>query len=344
MGAKDSAVLQPVAWIVTLFFIFMLWPSLSLGKSHDLLEQAKKEGEVVLYSTMPVAEFQVFNQAAKEKYPFLNVRHVRISSASQVSKVMLEHKSGKMQADVLGNSLSAMLYYKEQGVLGKYDSPEAAQMVKGAMDPDGFWAGITTDLLITAFNNNSLGPDKAPKNFDDYLDPKFKDQMAINRGVPYGLIGMIELRGEEKGLAYMKRLGRQGLRPVEGFTHMTNLLAAGEYPLAIFMQVSKIEAMKKKGGPVNWLPTSPTFGTVSAVGATRNAPHPAAAKLLLDFYLSAEGQQALSRAGKIPLRRGVKSPAEEIDRLLDSGNLHVIKAEGEYSRYMKLYTEALDLR
>lgn len=52
----------------------------------------------------------------------------------------------------------------------------------------------------------------------------------------------------------------------------------------------------------------------------------------------------MSRAGKIPLRRSVKSPSAEIDQLLDSGNLHVIKAEGEYSRYMKLYTEALDLR
>lgn len=240
MGAKDSGVLQPVAWTVTLFFAFMLWPSLSLGKSHGLLEQA--------------------------------------------------------------------------------------------------------NLLVTAFNSKFFNQEKGPKNFDDYLDPRFKDQMAINRGVPYGLMGMIELRGEEKDLAYMKRLSRQGLRTVEGFTHMTNLLAAGEYPLAIFMQVSKIEAIKKKGGPVNWLPTSPTFDTVSAVGATRNAPHPAAAKLLVDFYLSAEGQQALSRAGKIPLRRGVKSPAQEIDRLLDSGNLHVIRNEGEYSRYMKLYNEVLGIR
>ena len=60
--------------------------------SPELIEQAKKEGEVVLYTTMPVVEFQIFNQAVKEKYPFFNVRHVRISSASQVSRVMLEHK------------------------------------------------------------------------------------------------------------------------------------------------------------------------------------------------------------------------------------------------------------
>ncbi len=307
----------------------------------EIIEQAKKEGEAVLYTTMPVGEFQVFNQAAKEKYPFLTIRHVRINSGNQASKVMPEHKSGKMQVDVIGNSLVALRFFKEQGVFAKTDSPEISQLAKGSYDPEGYWAGITSELYITAFNSNWYTAEKAPRSFDDYLDARFKDQMAINRGLPDGLIGILELRGEEKGLAYMKRLGQQRLRPVEGFTHMTNLLAAGEYPIAIFMQVSKIDAMKKKGAPVNWLPTSPTLATISGVGVTRHAPHPAAARLVMDFYLSAEGQRALTKAGKIPLRRGIKSPSDDVDRLLDSGNLHVLRTEGEYSRYMRLYSEIL---
>ncbi len=321
-----------------------LWPAPVSGQGQDLLEQAKKEGEVVLYSTMPVSDFQVFEKAAKMKYPFLNIRHVRLSSGSQVSKVMLEHNSGKIQADVLGNSLTAMLHYKEQGVVGRYDSPEATHLIKGSADPDGHWMGITTDLLITALNTKFISKKDAPRGFDDYLNPKFKGQMAINRGVAYGLIGMVALRGEEQGIAYMRKLSQQELRPVEGFTHMTNLLAAGEYPMAIFMQVSKVEAMQNKGAPVDWLPTLPTLATLSAVGVTRNAPHPGAARLLVDFYLSQEGQQALVKAGKIPLRRGVKSPSKAIDELLDSGNLFVLKVEGDYSRYMKLYSEILGVR
>ena len=71
---------------------------------------------------MPVVEFQTFTQALKQKYPFLNVRHVRISSASQVSPVMLEHKSGKTRADVLGNSISALSYLRSQGVVEAYES------------------------------------------------------------------------------------------------------------------------------------------------------------------------------------------------------------------------------
>jgi len=310
----------------------------------ELVEAAKKETEVVLYTTMPVGEFQIFNQAAKEKYPFLNIRHVRINSGNQAARVMLEHRTGKTQADVIGNNLAAIRYFKEQGILAKVESSETAQLVKGAADPDGFWSGITSEFYITAFNTQALSAERAPKNFDDYLDPRFKDQLAVNRGVPDGLIGMLEMRGEQKGMDFMRRLGRQGIRPVDGFAHMTNLLAAGEYPLAIFMQVSKIDALKKKGAPVAWMPTAPTLATISTVGVTKAAPHPASARLLMDFYLSAEGQRALVRAGKIPARRGVKSPSEEIDRLLDSANLHVLKTEGEYSRYMKLYNEVLAIR
>ncbi len=321
-----------------------LWPVRASGQDQNLLEQAKKEGEVVLYSTMPVSDFQFFEKAAKAKYLFLNIHHVRLSSASQVSRVMLEHKSGKVQADVIGNSLPAIPYYKEQGVLGRHESLGASQLIKGSTDPDGYWMGITTDLLITAFNTKYLSKKDAPKGFDDYLNPRFKEQMAINRGVADGLIGMMALRGEEQGISYMRKLGQQELRSVAGFTHMTNLLAAGEYPVAIFMQVSKIEAMQRKGGPVDWLPTLPTFAAISAVGVTRNAPHPAAARLLVDFYLSQEGQQALVRAGKIPLRKGVKSPSKEIDELLDSGNLFVLRIGGEYSRHMKLYSEILGIR
>ncbi|HYA28702.1 MAG TPA: hypothetical protein VEI95_07770 [Acidobacteriota bacterium] len=68
------------------------------------------------------------------------------------------------------------------------------------------------------------------------------------------------------------------------------------------------------------MPTAPTLATICCVGVTKNAIHPAAGRLLMDFYLSAEGQRALVKADKIPARRGVKSLSEDIDRLLDSAN------------------------
>jgi ABC-type Fe3+ transport system substrate-binding protein len=95
---------------------------------------------------------------------------------------------------------------------------------------------------------------------------------------------------------------------------------------------------------VDWLPSAPTLATISTVAMIKNPLHPAAAQLLIDFYLSAEGQRGLTAAGKIPLRRGVKSQSREIDQLIESGNFHVIAPEGGYDRYMKIYNDYLSVR
>ncbi|MGH7198807.1 MAG: hypothetical protein ACREH5_08745, partial [Candidatus Omnitrophota bacterium] len=107
----------------------VLLPAFAFAQSPALLEQAKKEGEVVIYTTTTVRDFEFVIKAAKEKYPFLTVRHVYLSSARQAARVMQEHRAGKLQADVLGNSLEALLYFKEQKVIGKIESSEAKQML-----------------------------------------------------------------------------------------------------------------------------------------------------------------------------------------------------------------------
>ena len=330
--------------LALLLFFFVFSPGLALGQSPELLNQAKKEGEVILYTTMTVGDFEHFNKAAKEKYPFLSIRHVYLSSARQTARVMQEFRAGRVQADVLGNSPEPLLYLKQQGVLAAYRSPETVNLLKGAWDPEGYWSGMTTDLLVTGFNPRLISRSTAPKNYDEYLRPQFKGQIAVNRGVPYPLTGMVSLRGEERGIAYFKKLSQQDLRLVEGYTHTVNLMAAGEYPLIAFMQVSKLDAMKRKDAPVDWLPSAPTLATISTVAMVKNPLHPGAAQLLIDFYLSSEGQRGLAAAGKIPLRHGVKSQSRDIDHLMESGSLHVILPEGGYDRYMKIYNEYLSAR
>jgi len=337
---EDGAMVKIAVLLLTL----NLLPALVFAQSPDLLNQARKEGEVILYTTMTVGDFEHFNKAAKEKYPFLSIRHVYLSSARQTARVMQEFRAGRVQADVLGNSPEPLLYLKQQGVLAPYKSAETVNLLNGAWDPDGYWSGMTTDLLVTGFNPRLISRSAAPKNYDEYLRPQFKGQLAVNRGVPYPLTGMVSLRGEEQGLAYFKKLSQQELRPVEGYTHTVNLMAAGEYPLTAFMQVSKLDAMKRKDAPVDWLPSATTLATISTVAMIKNPLHPAAAQLLIDFYLSGEGQRGLAAAGKIPLRRGVKSQSRDIDQLMESGNLHVIVPEGGYDRYMKIYNEYLGSR
>ncbi len=329
----------------TLLLLAIFLPTIASAQSPELVNQAKKEGgEVILYTTMTVGDFEHFSKAFKEKYPGLNLRHVYLSSSRQTARVMQEFRAGRVQGDVLGNSPEPLLYLKQQGVLGQYRSAETKNLLSGAWDNDGFWSGITTDLLVTGFNPRLLAKSAVPKNYDDYLRPQYKSQIAVNRGVPYPLTGMVSLRGDEQGTAYFKKLSQQDLRLVEGYSHTINMMAAGEYPLTGFMQVSKLEAMKRKEAPVDWLPATQTLATISTIAMVKNPLHPAAAQILIDFYLSPEGQRALATAGKIPLRKGVKSQSKDIDQLMESGTAHVIRAEGGYDKYMKVYNEYLGIR
>jgi len=106
-----------------LFLFLILLPARAFPQTSEILNQAKKESEVVLYTTMTVRDFEFFSKAAKEKYPFLNVRHVYLSSGRQVARVMQEFRAGRVQADVLGNSPEPLLYFKQQGVIAPYRSP-----------------------------------------------------------------------------------------------------------------------------------------------------------------------------------------------------------------------------
>jgi len=302
------------------------------------LEPARKEGEVVLYTTMVVSDFQVFQKALAKKYPFLKINHVRLGASTLVARAVAEFRAGKRLTDVYGVTPDSMNYMREQGILAQYSSPEAKFIHKGFMDPKGFWSGINTDVLVTGVNTGQLNLKRAPRSYVDYLKPEFKDKMAFHIGTNNPLIGMAELQGEDKALTYMRSFAKQGLIQHNGYTKISQLLAAGEFPLVAFMQVTKLEKIRERGGPVDWLPLDPSFATVSSVAVSKNAPHPTLARLLVDFYLSEDGQRALREIDKIPLRRGVEPDSKRVGELIDQAP-HVIKYEGDAGKYIKQFNE-----
>jgi ABC-type Fe3+ transport system substrate-binding protein len=302
------------------------------------LEQARKEGEVVLYTTMVVSDFQVFHKAVVKKYPFLKVNHVRLGTAALAARAVAEHRAGKQLADVFGLSPDSMNYLRDVAVLAPYTSPETKYLHKGFMDPKGFWSGINTDVLVTGINTSQINVKKAPRRYADYLKPEYKGQMAFHIGTNNPLIGLAELQGEEKALAYMRSFAKQGLIQHNGYTKISQLLAAGEFPIVTFMQVTKLEKIRERGGPVDWIPLDPSFATVSSVAVAKNAPHPNAARLLVDFYLSDEGQRALREIDKIPLRRGVEADSKRVAELVEQ-TPHVIKYEGDAGKHIKQFNE-----
>jgi iron(III) transport system substrate-binding protein len=85
----------------------------------------------------------------------------------------------------------------------------------------------------------------------------------------------------------------------------------GEYPIAleIFNHHTVISA--NQGAPVTWVPLEPILGIMAVASVVKNAPHPAAARLFMDFLISEECQQILARADYLPAMPSVpaKTPS-----------------------------------
>ena len=98
--------------------------------------------------------------------------------------------------------------------------------------------------------------------------------------------------GEEKGKAYLRELAKQNIAGLPGSAReVLDQAIAGEYAIAlqIFNHHAVISA--KKGAPVDWIKMEPATETLSVVSVHKSAPHPNAAKLLVDFITSKEGQE-----------------------------------------------------
>jgi iron(III) transport system substrate-binding protein len=73
------------------------------------------------------------------------------------------------------------------------------------------------------------------------------------------------------------------------------------------MYQANIESIKKKGGPIDFVPVQPVVARPQGIGVAKNAPHPAAALLFLDYVLSPEGQKLYESMGRVPASGKVKS-------------------------------------
>ena len=262
-----------------------------------VIDAAKKEGEVVWYST------QIINQlvrpiaaAFEKKYPGIKVRYTRANANEVAVKILNESRAGRPQSDVFDGT-SSVVPLKQQGYVLQWQPDAAKDYPDIYKDPDGYW--ITSNIYInTPGYNTSLVPKGSePHTYQDLLDPKWRGKMAWN-ALPsasggLGFVGtVLSEMGDADGMSYLRAFSKQKVANVAAAAReVLDQVIAGEYALAlqIFNHHAVISA--KKGAPVDWIKMEPATGTLSVISIHKNAPHPNAAKLLVDFIISREGQQ-----------------------------------------------------
>jgi len=311
----------------------------SYAADSNVVERARAEGEVVLYTAWGFDTLQLLQKSFAKKYPFIKLNSLRMRSERLLSRTIAEHKQRVFSADVFSGSQLAMLNHKRAGHLQKYLSPEQTAFAKEFKDADGFWTSFYVDTRVLAYNPRLLPRDQLPKTYDDLLLPRWKGMLGMDESEYIMFGSLLEIMGREKGLAYMKRLAQQDLNLRNGHSLLTQLLVAGEFPLYIDGFGSNIEQTKAQGAPIDWVPLEPVIVSLYPVGLAVNAPHPNAARLLVDFLLSKEGQEIGRAVAKIPGRSDVEAPFPRLTKGLKLYPVPVSVAE----RYGDLVKEFRDI-
>ena len=115
---------------------------------------------------------------------------------------------------------------------------------------------------------------------------------------------LIKTWGADKGMEYFRTLSAMKPDVRRGHVLLAKLVAAGEIPVGLTMYNSNIIPLKRKGAPIDFVPVQPVVARPQGIGVAKNAPHPHAALLFVDYVLSPAGQQlfeiARSRPGEHP--------------------------------------------
>src|SRR6185369_17274316 len=191
--------------VLALFCLFINGAWLHAADSK-VVERARAEGEVVLYTAWGFDTLQLLQKAFGKKYPFIKMNVLRMRSERLLSRTVAEQKQKVFNADVFSGSQLAMLNHKKEGHLQKYLSPEHAAFPKEFKDPDGFWTSFYVDTRVVAFNPRLVARDQLPKTYDDLLLPKWKGKLGMDESEYIMFGSLLEIMGREKGLAFMRRL------------------------------------------------------------------------------------------------------------------------------------------
>jgi iron(III) transport system substrate-binding protein len=271
-----------------------------------LLAGAKREGVVVLYTSLNTQDSGPLTAAFEKKYA-VRTQIWRAASERVLQRAVSEARAGRVGFDVIETNAPEMeALYREQ-LLDEFRSPYFAELAPASFPPHRHYVATRFNFFTIGYNTNLVKPNEVPNSYEDLLHPRFAGRIGMEAGDVDWFGAMVKSMGEQKGLAYFRKLATSKPMMRTGHTLVGQLVASGEIPLAPNIYNHNAERLAVRGAPIKWKALPPTFGRPNSVAVVKRAPHPHAALLFADFMLSREGQTILKVRNRVPSSRAVDS-------------------------------------
>ncbi len=241
--------------MIAILFLLALVGTSAAQTLEQLIAGAKKEGKLVVYASATAPQLQMYFTAFNKKYPFIKTEFFRAGKQKLVSKILFEEQAKQHIADIIHTSVIETNILKKRDALSKHVPLEAASLPAQYKDPEGFWTSVYASGTLLGYNSRQVKRADVPKNYDELLNPRWKNAIAIDSNKIEWFAMLLKL----KGRPFMEKLAALNPSVRDGNTLVLQLLAAGEFPVAAGVYEYSIEDLKTKGAPVDWLGLEPVI-------------------------------------------------------------------------------------
>ena len=285
---------------------------------NKVLETGKLEGKVIA-SIPPSPELRKGIEEAFTKRFGIVLEPIPARGGSIIRRIVDESKAGIHYFDLhVGGTESIVKGLLPEGVL---EPVEPWLILPEVKEPKNWWGGhIWVDnakryvYCFSAYQtasllyNTSLVKAEEIRSFDDLLDPKWKGKIGLSDPRTPGSGAsiwayMMQIKGEE----YLRKLIGQKPFITRDLRLLAENLAKGRVAIALGIGYSESLPFVKAGLPVSALPTPKeglyTTGGYGHLTIIKNAPHPNAARVFVNWLLGKEAQDIFSKAMGAPTRR-----------------------------------------
>jgi putative spermidine/putrescine transport system substrate-binding protein len=280
-----------------------------------LIEAAKAEGKIVSYGLPD--DWVNYGEMWELYEGQYGISHADTDMSSGEILAALKAEKNKPVADITDLGLNFAKVINDENLSMPYKNQHWDEIPDYAKDPEGRWAAAYWGAV--AFTVNTDLVQNVPQTWQDLLKPEYQDTVCMKDPRESATANMVVLaaaianggseNNAQPGLDFFKKMLDNGiLRPI---APSTSNIQKGECPISLFWDFDGLS--KKKDLDMNLEVVVPTDGTIAGLYvqfAIAGAPHPNAAKLLLETEFSDEGQLAYANGFVHPIRSNVKLPDE----------------------------------
>lgn len=277
-------------------------------RSEKIVQAAKEEGELTLYTSIAEKDIPAVIRPFEEKYG-IRVKVWRAGTDKVLQRTLTEAQAGRNDVDAIHISAPELEALSREKILQPVKTPLFDDLLPDAVPEHREWAATLLTVFVQAYNTSLIKKEDLPKSYEDLKKPEWKGKLGIETEDFDWFAAVVSELGEEQGVQLFRDIvADNGISVRKGHSLLNNMVIAGEVPLALTVYNYMPEASKQKGAPIDWFALQPTVARANGVAVARNAKHPNAALLFYDYILSEEAQRTLASMNYVPANTKVDSP------------------------------------